>query len=50
MTWPTAEELAEFDLVLPAKARREVARAKAAPAETASDGTARGKPPKEAAE
>lgn len=35
MTWPTEAELAEFDLVLPAKARREMTT---------------GKPPKEAAE
>jgi len=35
MTWPTEEQLAEFDLVLPAKARREMSQRK---------------PPKEAAE
>ncbi len=43
MTWPTEAELAEFDLVLPAKARRERAEALAEPA--GGD-----KPPKEAAE
>lgn len=43
MTWPTEAELAEFDLVLPAKARRERAQALAEPA--GGD-----KPPKEAAE
>jgi hypothetical protein len=34
MTWPTDEELAEFDLVIPAKARRErTQRKKTEPAE-----------------
>ena len=28
MTWPTDEELEEFDLVIPAKARREMAAAR----------------------
>ncbi|WP_371344860.1 hypothetical protein [Ancylobacter sp. IITR112] len=46
MTWPTEAELAEFDLVLPAKARRE--RAERAEAERKAAGD--GKPPKEAAE
>lgn len=36
MTWPTPEQLAEFDLVIPAKARREKQQQR--------------KPPKEAAE
>lgn len=52
MAWPTAEELAAFDLVIPAKARREMARAKALAeeADKASNGPGLGKPPKEAAE
>ena len=49
MTWPTEAELAEFDLVLPAKARRERALAERARAEKTDDAD-RGKPPKEAAE
>ncbi len=46
MTWPTEAELAEADLVLPAKARRERAQAEKARAEQAGGD----KPPKEAAE
>lgn len=46
MTWPTEAELADFDLVLPAKARRERAQAEKARAEQAGGD----KPPKEAAE
>lgn len=45
MTWPTEAELAEFDLVIPAKARREKAEREKAAREKAG-----GKPPKEAAE
>ncbi|GLK73563.1 hypothetical protein GCM10017643_36800 [Ancylobacter dichloromethanicus] len=51
MTWPTEAELAEFDLVLPAKARRE--RAQAEKAQQAGDGdddSGHSKPPREAAE
>lgn len=53
MTWPTEAELAEFDLVLPAKARRERAAAGKAGDEKVRGedaGAGRGKPPNEAAE
>lgn len=46
MTWPTEAELAEFDLVLPAKARRERAAKAEAERKASGDDT----PPKEAAE
>ncbi|WP_428028829.1 hypothetical protein [Ancylobacter sp.] len=46
MIWPTEAELAEFDLVLPAKARRE----RAAAEKARSEEMAGGRPPKEAAE
>ncbi|WP_126396575.1 hypothetical protein [Blastochloris tepida] len=51
MTWPTDEELAEFDLVIPAKARREMAAARAA-AKQKSEAAADDEPakPKDAAE
>ncbi|WP_245515963.1 hypothetical protein [Ancylobacter aquaticus] len=47
---PTEAELAEFDLVLPAKARREMAQAKAPRAGDGDDDSDRNNPPKEAAE
>jgi hypothetical protein len=40
MTWPTDEELAEFDLVIPAKARREMAAAREAAKQKAEAGAA----------
>ncbi len=46
MTWPTEAELAEFDLVLPAKARRE----RAAKADAERNAKGDDKPPKAAAE
>lgn len=51
MTWPTDEELAEFDLVIPAKARREMAAAREA-ARQKAEAAAKADPakPKDAAE
>ncbi|WP_246164085.1 hypothetical protein [Blastochloris sulfoviridis] len=51
MTWPTDEELAEFDLVIPAKARREMAAAREA-AKRKAEAAAADEPakPKDAAE
>jgi hypothetical protein len=50
MTWPTDEELAEFDLVIPAKARREMAAREAARQKAEAAAKANPAKPKDAAE
>lgn len=48
MTWPTAKELAEFDLVIPAKSRRKQGKNKSGKTAIANRRKAQRKPPKAA--